>query len=224
MREDGLVGTFFKPVGESVHFPAIMVMGGSGGGLSEGSAALFASHGYAALALAYFRAEQLPADLLRIPLEYFETAMHWVLTQECVDPARLGVTGTSRGGELVLLLGSRYAEIKIVIANVPSSVVYGGVASAPEAEGHLQPAWTHAGVGVPFLKSTRGDVVEEARGNPDVPLPLTPMFLRTLEDVEQARSVNSGRTYRWTALAHFRPGGRHVAVIYLQRTCHGTPG
>jgi dienelactone hydrolase len=189
VRDDGLVGTFFVPAGLGP-FPAVIVVGGSGGGLSESSAALLASHGYASLALAYFRAEHLPTDLVRIPLEYFETAMQWVQAQDVVDAERLAVAGTSRGGELVLLLGSRYPAITAVIGNVPSSVVYGGVAGAPEAEGHLQPAWTYRGEAIPFLRSRRGEVVEEAREHPDEPLALTPMFLRSLEDVEQVRQVS----------------------------------
>jgi dienelactone hydrolase len=189
VRDDGLVGTFFVPNGDGP-FPTIMVLGGSGGGLSESTAALYASHGYAALALAYFRAEHLPADLLRIPLEYFETALRWLRAQPAVDPERLAVTGASRGGELALLLGSRYPELMAVIGNVPSSVVYGGVAAAPEAEGHMQPAWTYRGEGIPFMKSGRGAVVEQGRVSTGEPLPLTPMFLRTLEDAEQVRAAS----------------------------------
>ena len=54
------------------------VLGGSGGGLPQGLAALLASHGYVALALAYFSYEHLPAELVSIPLEYFETGMRWL--------------------------------------------------------------------------------------------------------------------------------------------------
>ncbi len=44
-------------------------------GLWEHAAALLASHGYAALALAYFGVEDVPKDLINIPLEYFGTAL-----------------------------------------------------------------------------------------------------------------------------------------------------
>ena len=53
VRDDGLRGTFFVPAGGGVH-PGAIVVGGSGGGLQEGDAALLASRGIAALALAYF--------------------------------------------------------------------------------------------------------------------------------------------------------------------------
>ena len=57
----------FRPQDQS-SIPGIIVLSGSGGGLNEQTAALFASHGIAALALAYFHHEDLPEDLENIPL------------------------------------------------------------------------------------------------------------------------------------------------------------
>jgi hypothetical protein len=73
-RERGLVGALFLPPGEGPH-PGVIVLGGSSGGMREPLAALLASHGCAALALAYFGVEGLPPQLADIPLEYFETAL-----------------------------------------------------------------------------------------------------------------------------------------------------
>jgi dipeptidyl aminopeptidase/acylaminoacyl peptidase len=99
VREQGLVGTLFRPDSDGPR-PAIIDLGGSIGGLLERRAALLASHGYAALALAYFGIEGLPPDLFRIPLEYFETAIRWLQVQEGVASDRVAVMGESRGGEL----------------------------------------------------------------------------------------------------------------------------
>jgi dienelactone hydrolase len=180
VRDAGLVGTFFSPPGDGP-YPAIMLLSGSGGGMSEASAALYASRGYCALALAYFRAEHLPADLIRIPLEYFERAIDWLQARQEVDADKLAVGGASRGGELSLLLASRYPQFKAVIANVPSGVVYGGVGGGEE--GHQQPAWTYRDEGIPFLRSRPGnlpdDDAEDGKG-----FALTPIFLRSLEDRE----------------------------------------
>src|SRR5699024_11289262 len=52
--------------------PTIVVLGGSEGGLSESSAALLASHGFNTFALAYFGIEDLPKELVNIPLDYIE--------------------------------------------------------------------------------------------------------------------------------------------------------
>jgi acetyl esterase/lipase len=126
VRDDGLVGTFFAPADRTAR-PGVLVVGGSDGGLSEGMAALLASHGFAALALAYFRAEHLPPDLTEIPLEYFETAIRWLGRQPSVAAGGLGVVGRSRGGELALLLAATFPEITAVVGYVPSGVVHAGI-------------------------------------------------------------------------------------------------
>ena len=77
VREEGLVGTLFTPAGPGPH-PAVLVLNGSGGGINEPRAALYASHGYAALALGYFKAPGLSDYISNTPLEIFETALHWL--------------------------------------------------------------------------------------------------------------------------------------------------
>jgi dienelactone hydrolase len=185
VRDDGLFATFFSPPGEGP-FPAIMLLSGSGGGLSEPQAALYASRGYCAFALAYFRAGHLPADLIKIPLEYFETGIAWLQARPEVDADKLAVGGGSRGGELSLLLGSRYPQFKAVIANVPSGIVWGGVGGGEG--GHMEPAWTYRGEGIPFLHSRPGQspayTAEEG-----VPFALTPIFLGAIENKEAAREA-----------------------------------
>jgi dienelactone hydrolase len=74
VREGGLVGTFFRPSTPGPH-PAVIVLGGSDGGLREGSAAVLARQGYATLALAYFGVEGLPPELVEVPVEYFGRAI-----------------------------------------------------------------------------------------------------------------------------------------------------
>jgi dienelactone hydrolase len=185
VRDDGLHATFFAPPGAGP-FPTIMLVSGSGGGLSEPQAALYASRGYCALALAYFRAGHLPADLIRIPLEYFETALAWLTARPEVDAGRLAVGGASRGGELSLLLASRYPVFRAVVATVPSAIVYGGVGGSEG--GHLEPAWTHGGEGVPFLRSRPANAPEYT-AEEGVPFALTPVFLRGLEDADARRAA-----------------------------------
>ena len=59
VREQGLVGSLFLPPAGAGPFPAVMILNGSGGGINEPRAALYASRGYAAFALAYFKAPGL---------------------------------------------------------------------------------------------------------------------------------------------------------------------
>ena len=184
VRDDGLYGVFFSPPGDGPH-PAIMLLSGSGGGLSEAQAALHASRGYAALALAYFRAGHLPQNLIRIPLEYFERAIAWLEARPEVDANRLAVGGTSRGGELCLLLASRYPQFKAVVARVPSAVVYGGIGGE---DGHLQPSWTYRGEGIPFVPSRPGSLPDYDAAS-DEGYALTPIYLKSLEDTERVRQA-----------------------------------
>jgi dienelactone hydrolase len=147
VRSGRLRGTAFFPDGDGPH-PAVLVYSGSGGGLGrlggvESTAALLASHGFAAFALAYFRYEDLPPELFDIPLEYFHEAIQWLKVEAPALGGRVAVMGASRGGELSLLLGSAYPdEIAAVIAKVPSGVIWGGIGKEPR-KGAV--AWTLAG-------------------------------------------------------------------------------
>ncbi|MFX5595168.1 hypothetical protein ABTD92_21175, partial [Acinetobacter baumannii] len=69
VREEGLVGTLFLPATPGPH-AAVMILNGSGGGINEPRAALFASRGVAAFALAYFKAPGLSDYISNTPLEY----------------------------------------------------------------------------------------------------------------------------------------------------------
>jgi dienelactone hydrolase len=152
LHEGSLRGVLFVPAGKGPH-PGILVLGGSEGGMPARRAAWFASHGYAALALAYFRFDDLPRELNSIPIEYFGQALVWMARRAEIDPSRLAVAGTSRGGELALQLGSIYTGIKAVVAYVPANVRYPaccGIAAAQE------PAWTWKGNGLAFSRFDRG--------------------------------------------------------------------
>jgi hypothetical protein len=72
VKEEDLVSTLFCPPTPAPH-PAVIALGGVGGGLREGSAESLAPESFAALTLAYFGVEGLPRELVEIPLEYFES-------------------------------------------------------------------------------------------------------------------------------------------------------
>jgi len=146
VSENGLVGAVFLPDG-AADVPGVLVLGGSDGGMWEQSAAFLASEGYAALALAYFGMDGLPETLASIPLEYFETGIVHLQALPEVDSDQIGVLGVSRGGELALLLGATYPQIKGVIAYVPSGLVWFGLTGAG-------PAWTLGGAPVPYVTAT----------------------------------------------------------------------
>lgn len=142
VRERGLVGVAYYPAAPG-RLPAVIVMQGSSGGVPGPATFVggLASRGYVVLALAYFNAEGLPPLLHNVPLEYFATAVDWLKANPSVDPARIGIVGTSRGAELALLLGTTYPEtFRVVVANLPSSVVWPGLSDDTDT-----PAWTLKG-------------------------------------------------------------------------------
>ena len=145
---DGIYGTLYRPKDSSARKPAVLSFGGSEGGLSPllaKYAALLASHGYPALALAYFNEPGLPSTLTRVPLEYFTRALAILRAQPGVDPRRVYVMGASRGGEAALLLGATFPQLMSgVVAFVPGSYVNSAIPDRGRS------AWTLAGRDVPY--------------------------------------------------------------------------
>lgn len=146
LNVDGIIhGVLFLP-GDSQKHPGILVVGGSEGGFPGRKAAWLASHGYVAFALCYFHCAGTPDNLERIPLEYFGQALAWMMKRPEIDPARLAVMGTSRGGELALQLGSMYPPIKAVVAYVPANVRHPSC-----CEGANGPSWTWHGTPLTYI-------------------------------------------------------------------------
>jgi dienelactone hydrolase len=188
VREEGVVGALFLPTGPGPH-PTVIVLGGSDGNISEHRSALLASHGYAALSLAYFRHGGLPRGMLNIPLEYFENAIHWMRAQAWLEDHFLAVWGSSRGGELALLLGSMIPDINAVVAHVPSGVLHGGFGAEEASESGPCAAWTYRGRALPYLQenNTADDPTVIDYEKP--PIAEAPRYLALLRDrnaVEQA--------------------------------------
>ena len=159
----GVVGTLFYTEGK-LEQPVVAVWGGSDGGdFVRKNPAVMASvrelvkYGYAVLSITYFdptgRSKELPRELKRIPLEYFEQTFAWVQKQPDLKKNTLALYGTSRGAELALLLASRYDIVDVVIAGVPSSYVWGSYSmfwvrkdwSAILQTDPCQAAWTWQG-------------------------------------------------------------------------------
>jgi dienelactone hydrolase len=148
---DGLYGRFYSPPAQGAGHAAVLVFGGSEGGLGYYvalEASLLASHGYPTLALAYFNEPGLPPTLQNVPLDYFVSALSWLGRQPGVDSRHLTVIGASRGTEAALLLGAHFPQLVRAVAEYsPSSVVNPGLAPSG-ADGS---AWTLGGQPVPRI-------------------------------------------------------------------------
>jgi dienelactone hydrolase len=159
---DRVYGEWYRPTDLHRRVPAVVAFGGSTGGLvaTPPLARAFASEGYPALALAYFKEPGLPKTLERIPLEYFARAIEWVARQPGVDPGKVVLLGLSRGGEGALLIGSTYPHL-----------VHGVIAFVPSHE--VNPGWSYRGRPVaPFqfirVERIRGPILTASGGRDQV--------------------------------------------------------
>jgi len=143
--KDNLTGMYVAPAADDEKHPAVLLFGGSEGGVASPlTAALLASHGYPVLDVAYFHADGLPAELRNIPLEYFASAAQWLDKQPGVDPAHVIVMSASRGTEAALLLSDHFpALLHGAVLFAPGAAVSD---SFPRPDGS---AWTYRGQPVP---------------------------------------------------------------------------
>lgn len=215
LRAEGFIGDFWHPTNTVTRRPAILVLGGSEGGLPGVLLpSLLASNGYPALGVAYFAEPGLPQALSRIPLEYFAKALRWLARQPGVNPSRLAVLGVSRGSEAAQLLGAYYPHlVHAVIASVPSNVA---LCSYPGCTG---PAWTLRGKAVPYTSEFDQTSPTD---NPAAVIPderiQGPVFLACGEADETWISCPFARAIlhllnahhdRWTHVLYAYPGAGH---------------
>jgi len=107
VRSGRLRGTLFIPEGEGP-FPATIDLFGTIGGLLEFRSALLASRGIASFALAYFKFEDLPPNLDKIDMSYFEEAIDYLRAQSCVSS--VAVIGVSLGAVLAVQCAASFPE------------------------------------------------------------------------------------------------------------------
>ena len=153
-RRDGVVerhaepfegAALFTPSGKGP-WPVIVVLGGSEGGAqgSRAYASLWASHGFAALALPYYspprwaagpqgQPQQQPPELPGLPQHFENIAVDrleqvhaWLLEQPDIDSKRIALHGGSKGAEFALSAATRMPWIQAVVAVVPTDVVWEG--------------------------------------------------------------------------------------------------
>ena len=143
--KDKLTGLYVAPKPDGAKHPAVLLLGGSEGGLPPPSSTyLLASHGYPVLDLAYFHAPGVPQDLREIPLEYFAAAAQWLSRRPEVDPAHIVALGMSYGSEPALLVADHFPRlVHGAVLLAPGASVTG---SFPHPGGT---AWTYRGKPLP---------------------------------------------------------------------------
>ena len=130
IREPGLIANYYPAATANMPGPALLMVGGSEGGLSEGvavEAEALREEGISVLHLSFYRFEGQEQNLELVPLERFDTALDWLLARGEVDAGRVGIYGTSKGAEAALITATRHPELEAVVAIVPSSVSWTGI-------------------------------------------------------------------------------------------------
>lgn len=190
---DGLPGAVFASLPGGRKRPALILIGGSEGGSSiTQSAAPFASHGLAVLALPIFsppdrsgarEIPELPAGWAELPIETLNRARAWLAARPEVDASRIAVHGTSMGALLALLGAVHLPWISAVVANVPSDVVWDGW--GPGVPPEQRSMFSLGGKALPFVPSIGYD--DETRGyERNVPVIIRRVF-------ERGRAANPER-------------------------------
>lgn len=143
---EDFIGELFY--GENPKNKTIVVLGGSDGDSDAISliSALLASYGFYVLAVPYFSREALPKRLAEVPLEYFERVFQWLEKNPITKGNDLYIHGTSKGGELALLLASRYPCIKKAAVFAPHAYCFQGLNYKNVS------SWTYDGKQIPFIK------------------------------------------------------------------------
>jgi dienelactone hydrolase len=129
---------------------AVVVFSGSGGGVPEGYAQRLAEHGLTAFALGYFGTAGLPPSLVEIPLDAVADGIRW-FRDRYAPGGPVGVMGSSKGAELVLLLASYFGDlIGPVVAVAPTHVTWYGLDFSDPSSARRS-SWTFRGHALPFL-------------------------------------------------------------------------
>ena len=176
----GFKANYFKK-GNDRNKTTVIIIGGGPFGDFWGSE--FAGAGHIGLSLPYHRLDGLPEKIEEIPLEYFEKAINWLISQPEVNPDKILVMGGSVNAELALLLASVYPnKISGVIAYCPSSVVWSNTVY-PWSSDEVKPKWTLKGQAIPYL------AMEKIKGNDTDKIETLSYWNKGLDDVAQVEQA-----------------------------------
>lgn len=149
VREGQVIGRLFDP-GPMRNGKGVVVLSGSEGGFAEWPAALLASRGFTVIAPAYFRTAGRPERLVEIPLEDMKQAMDLLRAQPGVSGRRIAVMGSSKGGELALLLGATYPDDVAAVVSYASGALVGP--GLDEGYTGTVSSWSFRGSSLPFAR------------------------------------------------------------------------
>ena len=145
---------FFPGSGEGPR-PAILLLGGSEGGLKESRnvfARQLASEGFSVLYPGYTATGEANRAFNMVPLETFDAALDWLENNPAIAAGPVAAIGHSKGAEGALLLASRDPRIGAVVAAMPSDVVWQGFSFDEISMSDLSSSWSMGGKPVPYAR------------------------------------------------------------------------
>lgn len=105
--------------------------------------------GYSVLVLGFYMWKGLPKDLVSIPVDYVEKAVHWLKEKKGI--LKIAMTGASTGAGYTLLAASLISEISCVIPVVPYDYVSEGTKQTLKGYAELHKSqYTWHGTEVPY--------------------------------------------------------------------------
>ena len=135
--------------------PAILLLGGSEGGLKDfrnAYARQLAAEGYSVLYPGYTATGEANRAFNMVPLEIFDAALDWLAARPDIAPGPVAAIGHSKGAEGALLLASRDPRIGAVVAAMPSDVVWQGFSFDQIDMSDLKSSWSAGGKPVPYAR------------------------------------------------------------------------
>jgi dipeptidyl aminopeptidase/acylaminoacyl peptidase len=118
-----LGGYLFRPTNFTAPVPAVLLLHGFGGNAlaTVEPAQFLAQDGYIALSLSMrgWRGSEGEDDCGLLQVDDTIKALEWLAKQEGVNPERLGILGSSQGGQVALLAASRTDILRAVVAYKP---------------------------------------------------------------------------------------------------------
>lgn len=149
LAEHGFIGQLALPTIPRSNNVVVTLSGSEGGFGGAMAGAYLANQGITSLAVATFGLPGLPANLERIPLEYFEPVFAYIRHE--LHPEKIILLGPSRGSELALLVASHYPEVQGVVGVVPGNSSWAGNTESMDSA-----AWTWRGRDIPFVSVEPG--------------------------------------------------------------------
>lgn len=124
----------------------VITLSGSEGGLQHAKkmARFHNGQGISALAMAYFGTKETKQALSKVPLEYIENAIKWLLQQ---GYKRIAIEGISKGAEYALAAATVFPEISCVILKTPTWFYGEGMIKKAPAN---TSCWTYQGEELPY--------------------------------------------------------------------------